>query len=179
MSRFLLAVTVLSCILTPLVPAADVAEDPSSSQPAPAKAGPIYVKILWPVDPAAPVIENDHRVIESWIVKSIENRHKANFRAVTAWVPLVEEPFEHTHLWDGTLDGKSGVCVVFAGITERKDGWIKITIHGGTPVGGTTTVTLKDEPGSREVAPITQAETAKREMPHVAVFIGLPQEKRK
>jgi len=173
MTRFLLAVTILSYMLTPIVLAADVAEAPSSSQPALAKAAPIYVKIFWPVDPVAPVTQNDHRVIESWIFKSIENRHKANFRAVTAWVPLVEEPFEHTHLWDGTSGGISGVCDVYADITERKDGWIKIAILGGTPVGGITTVTLKDEPGSREVAPITQAETAKREMPHVAIFIGL------
>lgn len=171
MTRFLLAATVLSYMLTPLVLAADAAEDPSSSQPAPANAAPIYVKILWPVDPAAPVTENDHRVIESWIVKSIENRHQANFRAVIAWVPLVGEPFEYTDLWE---DGTHGVCNVQADISERKDGWIKIAIHGGTPVGGTTTVTLKDEPGSREVAPITQAETAKHGMPHVAIFIGLP-----
>ncbi len=174
MSRFLLAVTILSYALTSMALSTEVPENSSSANPAPANAGPVYAKLIWPVDAATPAVEGDRPVIESWIVKSIDvDRRQANFRAVTAWVPLVEDPFDGTDLWDGGLDGVAYACPVSADITERRDGWIKIDIDGGTPAGGRTTVTLQDEPGSREVDPITQAET-KRGMPHVAIFVGLP-----
>ena len=174
MTRFLLAVTILSYALTPFALSTDVLENPSSAQLAPANAAPVYVKIIWPVDPATPVVEGDQPVIESWIAKDIdENGRQATFRAVTAWVPLVEAPFEAMNLWDGRLDGVHRACPVGADMTERKDGRIKITFGGWDPGGAEATLTLKDEPGSREVVPVTQTET-KHGVPHVAIFIGLP-----
>lgn len=173
MTRFLLTVTILSCALIPIALAADPPEIPSSSTPASAKAGSIYVKIIWPVDPATPEIGTDRPVIESWITKSIEHQHKGNFRAVTGWVPLIEDPFEVTDLWDGKLDGMQLVCEAGADMIERKDGWIKISFLGLTPGVAPSVVTLQDEPGSREVVPVTEAKM-KHGMPHVAIFIGLP-----
>ena len=172
MARFLLAVTVWSYVITPIALSADGPENRTSAPPAPANSAPVYVKIIWPVDPATPVIEKDRPVIESWIAKSIENGRQANFRAVTAWVPLVEESFEATTLWDGKLDGIERPCIVGADITERKDGRIKITFRGWTPGGAEATATLKDEPGSRGVVPVTQAKTT-HGVPHVAILIGL------
>jgi len=164
MTRLLLAFTVWSYVITPIALSAGGPENRTPALPAPANAPPVYVKIIMPVDPAAPAIEKDRPVIESWISKSIENRHKANFRAVTAWVPLVEEePDEGMILWYGA----GSVCPVSEDITERKDGWIKISFQGWTPFGSQTTVTLKDEPGSREVVAVTQAER-KHGVPHVA-----------
>ena len=169
---------ILSCALLGVALLAEVPESPNSSTLAPANAGPVYVKIIWTVDPATPtvdpatpVIGTDRPVIESWITKSIKTQHKGNFRAVTEWVPLVEGPFEVTDLWDGMLDGVHLVCESGAGVIERKDGWIKIDVGTGIPV--QTIVTLRDEPGSREVV-ATQGG-----MTHVAVFIGLPVSKSK
>lgn len=174
MTRFLLVVTILSYTLTSMALSTDVPESSSAAQPARVNAAPIYVKIIWPVDPATPVIKRDQPVIESWIIKSIdEEQCQVNFRAVTAWVPLVEDPLEFTHLWDGKLDGVHRACMVGADMTERKDGRIKITFGGWDPGGAEATVVLQDEPGSREVVPVTQAKT-EHGMPHVAIFIGLP-----
>lgn len=172
MVRFLLAATVWSYVITPIALSADVPENRTSAQPAPANLAPVYVKIIWPDDPATPAIEKDRPVIESWITKSIENRDKADFTAVTAWVPLVEGPLEATELWDGKLDGGNPACHVVADVFERKDGLIKISFRGWTPSGAEATLTLKDEPGSREVVPVTQAKK-KHGVPHVAIFIGL------
>ena len=172
MTRFMLAMTILSCAITPVALVADLPENSSAVEPAQAKAVPIYVKIIWPVDPATPVIERDSPVIESWVAKSIVgNEGHATSRAVTGWVQLVEVPFESTELWDGRLDGVRHTCHAHADISERKDGLITIDVYEGT--GGKTTVTLKDEPGSREVVPVTQVKT-KHGVPHVAIFIGLP-----
>jgi len=172
MTRFLLAVSVWSYVITSIALSADAPENPTSAHPAPANAAPVYVKIIWPVDPATSVIERDRPVIESWITKSIENRGQAKFRAVTGWVPLALGPLDATALWDGKLNGVHRACIVVADITERKDGWITITFRGWGPTGGEATAALKDEPGSREVVPVTEAET-RHGMPHVAIFIGL------
>ena len=173
MTRFLLAVTILGCTLIPIALAADPPEIPSCSTPASANAGPIYVKIIWPVDTATPEIGADRPVIESWITKGLEYQHKGNFRAVTGWVPLVVEPFEVTDLWDGKLGGMQLVCEAAADMIERKDGLIKMSFLGLTPGVAPSIVTLQDEPGSREVVPVTQAKT-KHGTPHVAIFIGVP-----
>lgn len=175
MARFLLAVTVLSYVITSIALSADEPKKGASAQPAPAKLAPIYVKLIWPYDLATPAIEKDRPVIESWITKSIENRNEANFRAVTAWVPLAEDPFEGNVLWDGKLDGETSACHVVADVFERKDGLIKISFRGWTPYGSEATVTLKDEPGSREVVPVTQV-LMKHGLPQVAIFIGVPVE---
>ena len=171
MTRFLLAVAILSCAITSIALSTDVPENSSAAKPAPANLNPVYVKFILPVDPANAVIVGDQPVVESWIVKSIdENPRQANFRAVSGWVRLDEDPFETTELWNGGLKGVVTTCPFHADITERKDGWIKIDVSGGLD-GDRITVALPDEPGSREVAPMTQAQT-KHGMPHVAILIG-------
>jgi len=172
MVRFLLAATVWSCVITPIALSADGPENRTSARPAPANLAPVFVKLIWPYDPATPSIEKDRPITESWITENIDNRSKANFEAVTGWVTLGEGPFA-TGLWDGELEAGNSTCHAIADVFERKDGLIKIYFRGWTPVGAEATVTLQDEPGSREVVPVTQAKT-KHGMPHVAVFIGLP-----
>jgi len=178
MIRFLLAVTVLTYAITPIALSADEPGNvrpaqPAASRSAPANLAPIYIKIIWPDDPATPATENDQPNIESWITKSIEKRNKGNFRAVTGWVPLALGPFDATDLWDGRLDGAHCTCIVGADVFERRDGSMKIRINGWSPGGDHVIATLKDEPGSREVVPVTQAKK-KHGVPHVAIFIGLP-----
>lgn len=173
----MLAVTILSYAITPIVlsadgPGTDRPSQPAAASSAPTNLAPVYVKIIWPDDRAPTAIEKDRPVIESWIAKSIENGNEAKHTASTAWVPLVEEPLEATDLWDGKLDGRHPACAVWADVLERKDGWIKIGFRGWTPGGAEATLTLKDEPGSREVVPVAQVKT-KHGAPHVAVFIGL------
>lgn len=183
MTRFLLAVSVWSYVITSIALSADAPENPTSAHPAPANAAPVYVKIIWPDDPAGVVgsdrsivIGRGQPVVETWIVEGVDEKWcQAKFRALTGWVPLVDKPFEVTDLWNGPLDEMVCPYSFHADICERKDGWIKIHIHGGTPpAGGLITVTLKDEPGSREVAPGPPHVRTERGMPHVAIFIGLP-----
>ena len=179
----------LSYVITSIALPADGPEESASAQPAPANLAPVYVKIIWPDSPrsakrlptessksdgpATPAIEKDRPVVESWITRSIENRNKANFKAVTGWVPLALGPLDATELWDGKFDGGHATCIVDADIFERKGDSMKIMFSGWGPGGGETTVALKDEPGSREVVPITKART-KHGVAHVAIFIGLP-----
>jgi len=172
-NRFLLALSFWSYVITPVALSADGPVNNTTTQPVAENRGSVYVKIIGPVDPAAPVVARDQPVIESWITKSIEHRGQGKFNAVTRWVPLVDEPYEGEILWSGAIDGKAHACRVYADITERKDGWIKISFRGWDPFGSQATATLKDEPGSREVVPVTQAKT-KHGIPHVAIFIGLP-----
>jgi hypothetical protein len=173
MTRFMLAATALSFALTSIAQAPHVPENSRSAQPASVNLNGVYVKMLLPDAPAAPVVEGDS-TIESWIIQSIdEDRRQANYRAVTGWVRLVNDPFEGTPVWPGgTLDGV-GLCSVDADIYERKGGWIKIEFRGWSPGGAMTKATLQDAPGSRVVVPVTQAKL-KHGMPHLAIFIGLP-----
>ena len=119
-----------------------------------------------------PAIKKGLPVVESWITKTIKNRLQEGFTAATGWVPLIENRNEATAVWDGKLDEKQYACDVSADITERKDGRIKIVLKGWGPGGGEVTVVLDAEPGSREVAAVTDAKT-ERGMPYVAIFIGL------
>jgi len=175
MTRLLLAFTVWSYVITPIALSADGPESRTPALPVAANLAPVYVKIIWPDDPATPANEKDRPVIELWITKSIENRNTANFRAVSDWVPLAGEPDETTDLWDENwgveLVKGHPECFGQSDVVERKDGRIKISFDGWT-LGMPTTVTLQDEPGSREVVAITPART-KHGVPHIAVFIGL------
>jgi len=172
MSRFLLGLAVLGYVITPIALSADEPEKSTSAHPAPTSLAPIYAKIIWPDDPAAPTSEMDRPIIESWITKSIENRNKSNFRAVTGWVPLALGPLDTTDLWDGRVDGARHACMVYADVFEREDGLIKMRLEGWLPGSVDFIAQIKDEPGSREVVPVTQA-TNKHGIPHVAIFIGL------
>jgi hypothetical protein len=61
-------------------------------------------------------------------------------------------------------------------IPERADGRIKVLFNGWLPGGAEVTVSLTDEPGSREIAAVEEAKT-EQGLPYVAVFIGPPPEK--
>jgi hypothetical protein len=165
MIRFALALIIVGSALALIARSADV------PNPEPPKAAPVYVKIIWPVDTAT-VREQDRPGIESWVAKEVKNRPEATLTAVTGWVPLVESRYEATTVWDGKVDGLHCACVVSADIVERKGGRIKIVLRGWNPSGDEVTLTLADEPGSREVAPVTKAAT-KHGIPHVAVFVGV------
>ena len=60
-------------------------------------------------------------------------------------------------------------------IIERADGRIKVFLNGWNPDLVEVTVSLKDEPGSREIAAVEEAKT-EQGMPYVAVLIGPPPE---
>lgn len=163
MTRFVLATTAVYFTFAALAGPAGA--------PALGKVHPVYVKIIWPVDPADPLVNKKGPIVESWIAKSIKDRPQVSYRAVTAWVPLVELPCEPTDVWDGKVDDTEQVCAVVADIVERKEGKITIVLRGWGPGGGRVAVTLDDEPGSREVAPVTDAKT-ELGIPHVAIMIG-------
>ena len=114
--------------------------------------------------------------MESWIAEQLKKRGQAKFTAVTAWVPLVEKRFESTDVWDGRLDAKTWGCRVGGDIVERADGRIKVLLDGWSPDYAKVTVSLKDEPGSREIAAVERIKT-EQGMPYVAVLIGLPPDK--
>lgn len=174
MTRIVLAATILSCALTSIALSADERENSTSARPSSANALPIYVKLLLPDDLAAPVVKREQPVVESWIIKSIdEKQRQANYRAVTGWVRLVWGPFEGTPVWPGGMLDGVALCGVDADIFERKDGRIKIEFHGWTPGGAMTQVKLEDEPGSRGVFPVPEAKF-KHGLPHIAIFVGVP-----
>ena len=151
-----------------LVPCAVKAQEPTPKKAAQPKSNQVYVKIILTTDMA----DKDRPVVESWIAKQIKKRGESKYTAATTWVPLVEtgEEFEDpTQVWEGE-------CRVHAEIAERKDGRIKVFLDGWAPFPAGVTVSLADEPGSRE---IVAAEKAKRKqwVPYVAVLICPPPEK--
>ena len=170
MTRQLLALIV--CTLT-LVPYAVKAQEPTLKKGDLPKSNPVYVKIIMPTDPADR--GKDRPVVESWIAEDLKKLGQAKFTAVTGWVPLDLSPFEATDVWGGVLGDKS-YCPVGADIPERAEGRIKVFLSGWSPGGAYATVALKDEPGSRAIAPVEELKTDYG-MPYVAVLIGLPPEK--
>src|SRR5687768_1022806 len=114
-----------------------------------AKSNQVYVKIILPIDPAAR--DKDRPVVESWILEQLTKRGPATFTAATGWVLLDSSPFSATSVWDGKLDNKQCNCPVFGDIAERADGRIKVLLEGWAPNPAGVTVSLRDEPGSREI----------------------------
>jgi hypothetical protein len=144
------------------------------------KSNRVYVKIIWPSDPATR--DKDQPIVESWIAEQLMKRAQTKFTAATAWVPLDFSPViggldDHaTPVWDGKLDDKQYNCPVDGDIPERADGRIKVLLKGWSPGYREVTVSLKDEPGSRAIAAVEQAKT-EQGLPYVAVLIGPPPEK--
>lgn len=171
MTRFALVVTTLGFAFLLAAQPAESSKTGTALKPVPSKDAPVYVKFMWPLDPGTDN-KKDRPAVESWVSKSVEKRFKANLIAVSEWVPLGEKRYEATDIWDGKLDGKQRACAVSAVIAERKEGRITIVLRGWDPGGDEVTLTLEDEPGSRKVAPVSEAKT-ERGMPHVAVFIGV------
>src|ERR1700722_3178361 len=141
------------------------------------KSSQVYVKIIWPTDPTTR--DKDRPVVESWIAEQLKKRGQSKFTAVTGGGPLVftGEKFEDpTDVWDGTIDGKGWGCPTDGRIVERADGRIKVLLWGWGPGGTKVTVSLKDEPGSREIAAVEELKDDSG-LPYLAVLIGPPPEK--
>src|SRR5262245_4329600 len=169
---FLASIAVVSALA--VVPYAVKAQKPTPKKGALPKSNQVYVKIILPTDPATR--DKDRPVVESWIAEQLKKRGQSKFTAATEWMPLVEKRFESTPVWDGKLDGKQCNCPVAGDIPERADGHIKVLLDGWGPGGARVTVSLTDEPGSRAIAAVEQAET-EQGLPYVAVLIGPPPEK--
>jgi hypothetical protein len=183
---FLASIAIVSALA--VVPYAVKAQKPTPKKGALPKSNQVYVKIILPIDPATR--DKDRPVVESWIAEQLKKRGQSKFTAATAWVPLAvrgEEtvvgmsredverllgPGKWTPVWHGRLDDETWECPVDGRITKRADGRISVSLCGGYLV----TVSLTDEPGSREIAALERSKT-ERGMPYVAVLIGPPPEK--
>jgi hypothetical protein len=170
---FLASIAVVSALA--LATYAVKAQKPTPGEGALPKSNQVYVKIIWPTAPATR--DKDRPIVESWIVEQLKKRGQAKFTAATAWVPLAGKVGKSTFVWDSTLDGDRLGCYVFGEIAERADGRIKVILGGWDPGGSEVTVSLKDEPGSREIAAVEEVMWAKGGLPYVAVLIGPPPEK--
>ena len=166
---FLASMAVVSALA--VVPYAGEAQKPPPKKGALPKSNQVYVKIILPIDPAKR--DKDRPVVESWIAEQLKKRGQTKFTAATGWVPLDSSPRSATSVWDAKLDGQRWGCPVGGQIVERADGRIKVLLHGWDIGGSRVTISLKDEPGSREIAAV---EETKREegLPYVAVLIGPP-----
>ena len=170
---FLASIAVVSALA--VVPYAVEAQKATPKKGALPKSNQVYVKIIWPTDPAAR--DKDRPVVESWIAEQLKKRGESKFTAATAWVPFAVNGEIGHRVWDGRLDDEQPACPVQAEIVERTEGRIKVRFLGWTPGAEEATVSLLDEPGSREVAAVEQART-EQGLPYVAVLIGPPPEKR-
>ncbi|MBI3411614.1 MAG: hypothetical protein HY040_25070 [Planctomycetes bacterium] len=168
--HFLASIAVVSALA--VVPYTVKSQKTTPKERALPKLNQVYVKIILPTDP--PNRDKDRPVVESWIAEQLKKRGQSKFTAATGWVRLDGKWDEDMWVSDGRLDGKHWGCPVNGDIAERADGRIKVALYGWGPDGGRVTISLKDEPGSREVA---VAEVFQTEQPYVAVLIGPPPEK--
>ena len=169
---FLSSIAVVSALA--VVPYAVEAQKPTPKKGALPKSNQVYVKIILPTDPATRA--KDRPVVESWIAEQLKKRGQSKFTAATGWVPLAGKWDEATSVWNGRLDNKQCNCPVAGDIPERADGRIKVLLYGWAPFYVGVTVSLKDEPGSREIAAVKKIKT-EQGLPYVAVLIGPPPEK--
>ena len=88
MTRFFLASIAVVSVLA-VVPYAVEAQKPTPKKGALPKSNQVYVKIIWPTDPANR--DKDRPVVESWIAEQLKKRGQAKFTAATAWVPLTDK----------------------------------------------------------------------------------------
>jgi hypothetical protein len=165
---FLASIAVVSALA--VVPHAVEAQKPTTKKGVTPKSNQVYVKIILPGEMATR--DTDRPVVESWIAEQLKKRGQSKFTAATGWVPLVYKWDEGTSVWDG----KGWGCPVGGDIPERADGRIKVLLSGWGPGYAEVTVSLTDEPGSREIAAVEEAKT-EQGLPYVAVLIGPPPER--
>jgi hypothetical protein len=171
MTRFFLASIAVVSVLA-VVPYDVEAQKDTPKKGAVPKFNQVYVKIILPTDPATR--DKDRPVVESWIAEELKKRGQSKFTAATEWVPLSPVKGDIDPVWDGRLDDKEWCCSVLGGVVVRAKSRIKVRIYGWGPGGGVgVTVSLKDEPGSREIAAVEQVKR-EQELPYVAVLIGPP-----
>jgi hypothetical protein len=144
------------------------AQTPSANQSTPPRSNQVYVKIILPVDPADH--KPDRPVVESWIAKEIRKRGQSKFAAATDWVPLGPRGFGG-YVWDGIHDDERWVCSVNGFIKERSKGRAEVVLHGWGPATFAESVSIVDEPGSREIQAVERLETDDG-TPYVALLIS-------
>src|ERR1700688_1786557 len=98
MTRLFLALIAIVSALA-VGPYAVEAQKPTPKKGALPKSNQVYVKIIWPADPATR--DKDRPAVESWIAEQLKKRGQSKFTAATAWVTLVDERVECTPVWDG------------------------------------------------------------------------------
>ena len=177
MTRVFLASIAIVSVLA-VAPCGMKAQQATSKKGALPKSNQVYVKIIWPTEPANR--NKDRPIVESWIAEQLKKSGQTKFTAATAWVPLTDKEEyrgeRFTRVWDADLDGQGCGCPVSGQIVERADGRIKVRLDGWSPAYCEVTVSLTDEPGSREIAAVERIKT-EQGLPYVAVLIGPPPEK--
>lgn len=131
----------------------------------------VYVKLILPTGPVKG--KTNRPVVESWIAEQLKKRGQSNFTAATEWVPLDATGEEPTAVWDGRLDNEDWGWPVGGGVAKRADGRVEVFLDGWAPVYAGVTISLTDEPGSREIRAVERAKKDQG-MPYVAVLIGPP-----
>jgi hypothetical protein len=168
---FLASIAVVGALA--VVPYAVEAQKPTPKKGDLPKSNQVYVKIILPGDLATR--DKDRPVVESWIAEQLKKLGQSKSTAATGWVLLDRSPKSGTIVWDGKLGDKRCGCNVCASVDESADGRIKVFIDGWNPGFTQMTVSLKDEPGTREIAAVEGAKTDQG-LPYVAVLIGPPPE---
>lgn len=180
MSRILLtSFVILTTLLTmSVVPGSTGAQPTAPNQAELATSNQVYVKIILPVDPPPLQLprDKDRPVVESWIGDQLQKRGRHRFSAATPWVPVAEKGEQSTAVWDGTVGDKQWGCPVSGEIVQREKGRVKVRLDGWAPFAAGVTVSLRDEPGSRKIAPL-EAVVPAEGLIYVAVIIGPPPRK--
>ena len=144
------------------------AQAPSANEGTPTNCNQVYVKIIWPADSVKD--KTNRPVVESWIAEQLKKQGQSKFTAATDWVPLGACGFG-SYVWDGSLDDKRWVCSVNGIIKKRSDGRVEVVLDGWGPASFAVSVSLTDEPGSREVGAVERIKTDQG-MPYEAVLIS-------
>lgn len=169
---------------------AAVAADSSAQKPAAERTtwrqfNQVFVKVIVPVTPRTP--KQDGPVVEAWVAEKLKEMGETEYFAVTDWVPicdgLLEDDVVDNRVWDGVLKSKrSFFCPVGADIPQREMGRVLVHVGGFAPAAGyEVNINLRDEPGSRAVAPVQifvgedkKPLKPKEQYPYVAVMIAPP-----
>ena len=172
MRLFMASITIVSALT--VVPYAVNAQMPIANKGTLPHCNQVYVKIIWPADPVNG--KTNRPVVESWIAKQLKKQGQSKFTAATEWVPLDVTEDESTPVWDGALDGNGLACNVYGRIAKRADGRAEVLLDGWGPAPITVTVSLTDEPGSREIGAVEWAKKTDQGLPYVAVLISPPRD---
>jgi hypothetical protein len=149
------------------------AQEPTPKKGDLPKSNQVFLKIILPGDLAPR--DKDRPIIESWIAEQLKQLKQSKSTAATGWVLLDRSPRSGTMVWDGKLGDKRWGCDVCAHADVRADGRIKVVIYGWNQGSPQMTVSLKDEPGIREIAAVEGAKTDQG-LPYVAILICPPPE---
>ncbi len=171
MRLFMASITIASALA--VVPFVVNAEAPVANKETPPHYNQVYVKIILPADPASG--KTNRPVVESWIAEKLKKQGQSKFTAATEWVPLPVKVHWSDSVWDGKLGDKTWACSVNGQIAKRADGRVEVLLDGWGPIVVSVTVSLTDEPGSREIGAVEQYKTDQG-MPYVAVLISPPRD---